>query len=121
MVRPWSSTATTPAQSGVARLVPPMVPLTHCPPWITATPVVGSASMATSGVARVALVVTPVWYAGLASKIEAPPPVPMQLEAVHGDEPAGEFSFPHTVSFAELTPSGRVAWEQSVCEPGWLP
>src|SRR5207253_8829086 len=82
--RPWSSSDRTPAHSGVARLVPPNVPWTHWPPSNTATPVGGSASIATYGVTGVALLVTPAWYAGLGSYSEGPPPVPMQMLVVQG-------------------------------------
>src|ERR1051326_1528840 len=74
-----------PANSGDARLVPP---IRNSPKWLPSgnacvrpmsMPVVGSASMATSGTARPGGALagtTPFWYAGRLNNVEKPPPAP---------------------------------------------
>ncbi len=69
IARPWLTTAIMPAHSGVATLVPPICSQGVLDPKsqesYTATPVAGSASAATSGTARLVVVMlvgtTPVW------------------------------------------------------------
>src|SRR6266568_8359181 len=70
-----SRRATTPAHIGAARLVPPMVPLIQAPLKARATPVAGSASMATSGLTRLAPEAIDCQL-GFDSKADGPPPVP---------------------------------------------